>query len=590
MFDKAVLALPGIRAALAVVCAAALARAFLVVGQAWFLATAVVALWEGGALADEALHIAGFFACFFAQKLVAVAQDAWLSRYAEKRASELRRELLETLFSKGPELVSEEGTGKLSSAVMEGVDDVEDYIKLILPKMASLLIVPLVLVVFAFAHDWVSGVIMLVAFPTIVLFMVLIGYNAQEASAKRYSEFTALSNHFVDSLRGLDTMKLFGRSRGHGETIYAVSERFREATMGTLRIATLSSGVLDLAATLSLAAVAIMLGFRMTEGAVAFFPALFVLVLTPEFFRPIREFASDYHASLDGRTALEKIEAIIQKGKAGEEEDAEGEAAPIGAPAVTTHSPAPDVATWGESSRLDLADVCFSYPAHAALEDIALSVEGCRKVGIVGASGSGKSTLANILAGFAEPASGTILLDGRPVSLHTPGWQRQVLYIPQSPYLFHASLRDNIAFYTPEASDDDVERAVSLVGLEELVAELPEGLATVVGEGARPLSGGERQRVALARALLDDSRRVLVFDEPTAHLDIETELELKERMLPVMDGRLVFFATHRLHWLADMDEVAVLEGGRLVQFGTPEELASKEGAYRRLVASMGGGA
>ena len=580
MFDKAVLALPGIRAALAVVFAAALARAFLVVGQAWFLATAVVSLWEGGALADEALHIVGFFACFFAQKLVAVAQDAWLSRYAEKRASELRRELLETLFSKGPELVSKEGTGKLSSAAMEGVDDVEDYIKLILPKMASLLIVPLVLVVFAFAYDWVSGVIMLVAFPTIVFFMVLIGYNAQEASAKRYSEFTALSNHFVDSLRGLDTMKLFGRSRGHGETIYAVSERFREATMGTLRIATLSSGVLDLAATLSLAAVAIMLGFRMTEGTVAFFPALFVLVLTPEFFRPIREFASDYHASLDGRTALEKIEAIVAEGKAARAENAE-----TGMPSPAT----PEVATWGEGSRLDLADVGFSYPAHAALEGVSFSVEGCRKVGIVGASGSGKSTLANILAGFTEPASGTILLDGRPVSLRTPGWQRQVLYIPQSPYLFHASLRDNIAFYTPEASDDDVERAVSLVGLEELVAELPEGLATMVGEGARPLSGGERQRVALARALLDDSRRVLVFDEPTAHLDIETELELKEQMLPVMEGRLVFFATHRLHWVADMDEVAVLEGGRLVQFDTPGELASKEGAYRRLVASMGGG-
>ena len=163
-------------------------------------------------------------------------------------------------------------------------------------------------------------------------------------------------------------------------------------------------------------------------------------------------------------------------------------------------------------------------------------------------------------------------------------------YIPQDPYLFHATLRENLVFYCPDATDDEVARAVEVMGLEGLVDELPRGLDTRIGEGARPLSGGQAQRIALARAFLDRSRRILLFDEPTAHLDIETEMELKERMLPLMEGRLVFFATHRLHWVDDMDLVVVMEGGRVAELGAPEELRAGGGAFARLAAQLEGGA
>lgn len=420
---------------------------------------------------------------------------------------------------------------------------------------------------------------MLVMYPVIVFYMGLIGATAKAAASLQHEEYQRLSNHFIDSMRGIDTLKLFGRGKRHGERIFEVSERFREATVKTLRIATLSGSVLDLISTLSLAAVAIMLGFRLVDGSIAFFPALFVLVLVPEYFKPIREFASDYHASLDGKNALASIQGIISSA----EEEARGAADDAAAPR--------DVAAWSEDATLELDGVRFSYPEHEALSDVSFAVRGFARIGVIGASGSGKSTLVNLLGGFAAPSAGTVRASGRQLAdLREPSWQRQVLYIPQDPYLFHATLRDNIVFYRPDADDDEVARAVEVVGLGDLVAELPDGLDTLVGEGARALSGGQAQRIALARALLDRSRRILLFDEPTAHLDIETELELKERMLPLMEGRLVVFATHRLHWVHDMDAVLVMEDGRVAEFGAPRELAARDGAYARLASRLEGGA
>ena len=574
MIDRALFALEGIRGALGALLAFAALRALLVVGQAWTLASAIVNLWEGQALSGQVGLVAGFLACFVGVQLARYGQDSFLDRYAYARVDDLRRRLLQALFGQGSRIVQDVGTGNACTMVLEGVDQVETYLRLILPKIVCVAAVPLIVLLCVFPVDWVSGVIMLVMYPVIVFYMGLIGATAKAAASLQHDEYRRLSNHFVDSMRGIDTLKLFGLGKSHGERIFEVSERFREATVKTLRIATLSGSVLDLISTLSLAAVAIMLGFRLVDGSIAFFPALFVLVLVPEYFKPIREFASDYHASLDGKNALASIQALVADAQE------EGERAACELPA------------WSEDACLALEGVGFSYgDGHEALRDVTFSVRGFSRIGVIGASGSGKSTLVNLLGGFSAPSSGQASVAGRALAdLREPAWQRQVLYIPQDPYLFHATLRENIAFYRPDAGDDDIERAVQVVGLEGLVAELPDGLDTMVGEGARTISGGQAQRIALARALLDRTRRGLLFDEPTAHLDIETELELKERMLPLMEGRLVFFATHRLHWVHDMDAVIVMEGGRAVEFGAPEDLAARGGAYARLVAQLEGGA
>lgn len=575
MIDRSIFALPEIKGALAFLVAVAALRALAVVGQAWALATALVNLWYGGAVLDQAGWLALFLVCFVGRQALVTVQESYLERYADARADELRQDLLRTVFTEGGSVVQAHGTGTVATMVLEGVDQVETYIRLILPKTVGVVVVPFVLLVFIFPLDWVSGVIALVAFPFIILYMVILGHTAQDEAAKQHATFQVMSNHFIDSLRGIDTLKLFGRGKAHGTSIYEVSERFREATMKTLRVATLSSTVLDLFSTFSLAAVAIMLGFRLVDGTLVLFPALLVLILVPEYFKPVRDFASDYHASLDGKNALITIQQLIGQ----RDEDA-------AARATRANEAVP---AWDADARLEVRDLGFSYPDAAVLHDVSFSVQGFRKVGIVGTSGAGKSTLVNLLGGFAAPTEGALVVNGEDAgTLGCAAWQKRVVYIPQNPYLFHATLRENIAFYAPDAAEDDIERAVRVMGLEDVVAELPDGLDTLIGEGARALSGGQAQRIALARALLDPSRRILLFDEPTAHLDIETELELKERMLPLMEGRLVFFATHRLHWTRDMDLVLVMEDGRIVEAGAPDALLVRGGAFARLVSQMGG--
>ena len=700
MLDKNLFALPGARRMLGALCLLTLLKAAAIVGQAWALATAVDLLRAGSPVVDAAFALAGFFACFMARQAVAFFQDGMLERYAGDRVAELRSGMLGRVFAEGPLFVGAMGTGNAVTLALEGAEQVENYLRLVLPKIAGVVIVPLVLLAFAFPFDWVSGLIMLIVFPFIIFYMVLLGKTAKAEADKQHDEFNRLANHFVDTLRGIDTLKLFGRGAAQGESVFAASERLRTATMKTLRTAILSGAVLDLFATFSVAAVAIMLGFRLVDGSIAFFPALLMLILVPEYFKPIREYASDYHASLDGKTALAALLRVAAPSDAldapalrpagsgalraedsathrsaarpsascaallrsddkvicaqmvapssaldapdpdGDEEGSRA-VAPFVPPACQPAEPADAAAfsgtaprgdgggsrtevrfasaiptirgtgealadvtddmdvdglpVWSADSSLSACDVSFDYADHRALSGVSFSVRGFSKVAIVGMSGSGKSTLANLLGGFAEPSEGGFLASWEgeepcALDLASDAWRRQVVYIPQDPYIFHATLRENIAFYRPDADEAAIEGAVEAMGLGELVRQLPQGLDTPIGEGARALSGGQAQRIALARAFLDPRRRILIFDELTAHLDIETELELKERMLPLMEGRLVFFATHRLHWIHDMDAVMVVEEGRLAEFGAPEELLARGGALARLAEHMLGGA
>lgn len=572
----------------------ALAEAACVLGQAFALARAITNLWEGAAVAAQAGLIGIFAACFIGNQIIVYARDTFLARFAHARVEELRASLLERVFSTQVGVVAENGTAAVSASLLEGMNQVEDYIALLLPKIIGVVAVPLPILVAVVLKDLVSGIILLAFFPVIFFFMVVLGRQASTKAAAQYETYNALSNHFIDTLRGIETLKVFGQSKKFGKRIFEVSEDFRYATVDTLKIATLSSGVLDLIATLGVAAVALMLGFRLLDGSMLLYPALYVLILSPEYFKPIRDFAGDFHASLDGKNALVAITNMVSN-------------------KATEFNPI-ELEQWNESATLRFDNVTFAYsqddagsaenasaevggskhtantPPRSALADISFKAHGFTKIGIVGTSGSGKTTLINVLGGFANPASGSIGVAGkRTASLQQAVWQKRLLYIPQDPYIFHASLRDNIVFYSPDATNEAIAHAIGVVGLDEVVAELPCGLDTIIGEGGRGLSGGQAQRIALARALLDPARKVLLFDEPTAHLDIETELELKERMLPLMENKLVFFATHRLHWLSAMDYILVMEDGAIVEQGSLDELLAHRGKLVELITQMNGG-
>lgn len=566
MFDKRLFALPGAKGAIAWYIATSLLLAALMVGQAAALAWALTLLWGGSALSGVAAQLGAFALCFIGKQAATNIQAKQLELFAAARTEEFRQELSKHLYEGGAPLTQKLGTGAASTLCLDGIDNIEHYLSTALPRTVALVTVPFVLLAVIVFQDWVSALIALLVFPAIILQMVLIGSTAQEEAGKQHREYQRLANHFIDSLRGIDTLKYFGRSNEQADRVYETSEKFRIATMKTLRTATLSGAVLDAFSTISLAAVAVMLGFRLVDGSITLLPALFVLVIMPDYFRPIREFASDYHATLNGKNTLTQVLEVLG---CSAETVAKKESRTPG-----LQVDAPKLEPWQNLSVLTFEHIGISYEGETALKDVSCSFGGFRKYGIVGPSGCGKTTLAQLLAGVLQPTQGSIVVNNHAIeTLSMPSWRKQVAYLPQSPHIFSTTLRNNLTFYQPDATEEEIAHALELVGLTSLVTELPKGLDTVVGEGGRSLSGGQSQRVALARAVLHRTCLVLVFDEPTAHLDIETEWELKQRMLPLMEGKLVFFATHRLHWLSEMDEILLLEDGQVRDFGSYEALS-----------------
>ncbi|WP_281166038.1 thiol reductant ABC exporter subunit CydD [Liquorilactobacillus sicerae] len=568
MIDKKLLNFPRIRPVLVLLLGLACLQAASILGQACFLAKAITDLWAGQTLSKQWQWIGLFVMCYLLRHLILWIKEDLLDSYSRQQAQRLRQELLSKTFEQGPQLIQSQGTGNMTTMALEGVDQVEKYLRLILSKATTMMIVPWLILAVIWYLDWRSGVFLLIIYPLIVIFMIVLGYAAQAKADRQYHTYQLLSNHFVDSLRGIDTLKYLGLSKRYARSIFKTSERFRRATMSTLKVAILSTFALDFFTTLSIAVVAVLLGIRLVAGTILLFPALTILTLSPEYFLPIRDFSNDYHATLDGKNALTAISQILAI-----------------KPAATTKTSLP---AWNDQSHLMVTKLDFAYPQQSrSVQQLSFQATGFQKIGIIGLSGSGKSTLINLLGGFLKPQTAQIKIAGQLLtSFAQPDWQRQLIYIPQNPYIFRSSLRDNIAFYQPQATAAQVEQAVKVVGLEKLVAQLPAGLDTQIGEGARALSGGQAQRIALARAFLDQSRKVLLFDEPTAHLDIETEVELKERMLPLMANHLVFFATHRLHWMQEMDWILVIDQGRIVEQGTLAQLQQQNGAFVQLSRSL----
>ncbi|MCF7756857.1 thiol reductant ABC exporter subunit CydD [Paenibacillus xylanexedens] len=632
---RGLMKLPGIRPVLALASALVLLQAMTIIMQAKWLAQAITALFEGSSVTEQYPVLLLFLAAFAARYALSFWLQLVTSRYAERTGTDLRRQMVEQWFRLGPRYAKTEGTGHLVTLAREGTAQYKTYLELFIPRMLGIGLTPIVILLYVFKLDLMSGVILMLTLPILIVFMILIGLAAQRKIDGQFRSYKALANHFVDTLRGLETLKTLGQSKTHEGSILRVSQRYRKATMSTLRMAFLSSFALDFFTMLSVASVAVGLGLRLTEGHMLLGPALTVLILAPEYFLPVRMLGADYHATLDGKEAGAAINQVIERGKAAEQKQkeayanvvahpvtaedkagstpslssgkrktatstirvmlndktAEGHFAPDLASVSTTPelvSSSSSVFSWNENSRLALTDVQVRHDVEGpySLKDVTFQITGLGKIGVIGASGAGKSTLIDVLAGFQLPTSGQVLANGQPVTQDMlESWRRQTAAIPQHPYIFSGSLADNVRFYMPEASDVEVAKAISAAGLTKLLSSLSGGLHELIGAGGRQLSGGQEQRVALARALLS-KRNILLLDEPTAHLDVETEYELKQTMLPLFEGKLVFLATHRLHWMPHMDRIIVMDGGTVAETGTHQELLARQGVYYQMIQAQ----
>ncbi len=520
----------------------------LLVVQWALVAAAVTAVATGGA-APPALAgtLAGVLAAWAARAAVVGLRDRAAARTSARVRRELRELLLRRLLVLGPAAAAGERAGELVTTVTEGVGKLDGVVGRYLPGAATAAVVPPLVAVTVLVLDPASGGLLLLTGPLVLVFLWLTGTLAARSARASWETLAQLGAVLVDTVRVLPTLTAYGRARSSVRWLTEVSEAHRRSTMRVLRTAFLSGFVLEFGAVLCTALVAVTVGVRLFQGGMELERALLVLLLTPEFFAPLRALGADRHASLEGRPAAERVFALL-----------DAPAPPRGTGAVPAGVPA-----------VALRGVTVRYGDRVALDGLDLDLPPLSRTALVGPSGAGKSTVARLLLGFTTPDAGAVLVGGVPLTgLDPDGWRARVAYVPERPWLLPGTVADNVRLGRPGATDAEVADALARAGLTGLVARLPQGAGTPLGEDAARLSGGERVRLALARAFVKDAP-VLVLDEPTGQLDAATEAGVLAALDELARGRTVLTVTHRTAPLALHDRVVALQGGRLREPAVP---------------------
>ncbi len=548
----------------------------LVIAQAALLARIVYGAVVLG-LAREELRV---FFWGAAGVVVARAALAWAREAAGFRAGAQVRETVRAaltahLAALGPLYAAARPSGALASTAVENVEALHDFFARFLPQLALAATIPAAILWVVFPLSWAAGGLLLFSAPLIPLFTALIGMGAESISQRHFQSLARMSAHFLDVLQGLGTLKLFGRSRDEAERVGRVSADFRRRTMGVLRVAFLSSAVLEFLSCISIALVAVYLGvgflgyvdFGTYGRPLTLESGLFILLLAPEFYQPLRELGACYHARADAVGAAREILKVLAESPPGA--GGGGKSGVGGGPARI---------------RFDGVRLAYAGGRRAALEGVSFEVGAGERVVLAGPSGGGKTSIFNLLLRFCSPEGGRILVDDIPIEFIEPGtWRRRLAWIGQEPVLFEGTVRENIRLGRPGASASEIETAARQAGVEDVARRLPRGLDTPVGEGGLGLSRGQAQRVALARAFLKDAP-ILLLDEPTASLDPENEALVMAAIERLSRGRTVILATHRLAHVRHAERILVVAEGRIAEQGTCRELMAAGGMFRHLAA------
>ena len=490
----------------------ALGQGVLVVAQADLLSRALT----GGAVLSPLVLVVA------ARAVLVLGQGTVLGRTAARRKRVLRGRLLEH--------------GADVTLLGRGLDALDPYYGGYLPQRYAASVIPLVVLLRLAVADWPSALVIAVTLPLIPVFGALVGRHTKRATERQWGRLHRLGGHFLDVVAGLPTLRAYGRDGAQTEVVRAMAEGHRRATTRTLRIAFLSSFVLEVVGTLSVALVAVPAGLRLLDGSLGLRTALLVLLLAPEAYLPLRVLGTRFHTAAEGRAVLDQAEAVLATPRAS------GGRPP------------------GPTGRVEVDRVVVRYEGDRApaLDGFSLTVEPGERVALTGPSGAGKSTLLRAVLGFVDVAAGRILVDGTDLAeLDLAAWRRRVAYVPQRPHLFAGTVADNIRLGRPDASEDEVRRAAEAAVAHDFIAALPDGYGTELGERGFGLSTGQRQRLAIARAYLMDAP-IVVLDEPTARLDLASEALVTEAAARLLTGRTALLVAHRPALLSVADRVVHL--------------------------------
>lgn len=485
----------------------------------------------------------------------------------------IRKKVLDRLHQAGPAWIKGKPVGSWATLVLEQIEDMHDYYARYLPQMALATMIPLLVVITLFPINWMAALILLLTAPLIPLFMAMVGMGAADANRRNFQALARLSGHFLDRLRGMETLRVFDSGTAETDNIREASRDFRQRTMEVLRMAFLSSAVLEFFASLSIALVAVYFGFSYLGelnfghygAGVTLFAGFLALILAPEFFQPLRDMGTFYHAKAQAVGAADTLmtfmDAPLQHPEQGQQTLPQGVAIHIEARDLEILSP--------EGNRL-AGPLTFTLAA------------GSRVV-LVGQSGAGKSSLLNVLSGFL-PYQGNLLINGVELSQLAPDdWRKHLSWVGQNPQLPAATLRDNVLLGAPQAYNARLQAALDKASVSEFLPLLPAGIDTVVGDDAARLSVGQAQRVAVARALINPCG-LLLLDEPAASLDAHSEQRVMAALVEASRLQTSLMVTHQLDYISDWDEIWLMRDGNIIQQGHYAQLAAQDGPFAALLA------